>query len=695
MKFSYNWLKEYVPRISDAKKLVGDLDARAFEVEGIEQTGQDWVLDIAVLPNRAFDCFSHLGIAREIAAIQDVKFKEPEFKLKEDKKVKAEDLLSVEVKDKSLCPRYSGRVVLDVKVAESPEWLKEKLIACGLRPINNIVDITNFVLLESGQPLHAFDLDKIPGGRIIVRRAKKDEKINTLDEGKAERILSENTLVIADQKKPIAIAGIKGGRGPEIDEKTRRVAIEAANFDEKSIRKSSRAIGLRTDASARFENGVDLNLTVWALDRAAILMAELAGGKIAQGIVDVQAKERRPLNNGVSHVYIESLLGTEIKSSEVLNIFERLGLSSEVIKKKDGVFYEVIVPTRRNDLNTQEDLIEEIGRLHGYENIPSKMPESVILPAVKDNELIYTDEIRGILVGLGYSEACNYSFVGEREVQKYEFENLVEVQNPLSQDQKYMRPNMAAGLIRNLSENRKYFQGGALAMKSLRLFEVGKVFEVKGKEISERQKIAGLVYLPESQSKNETFYEAKGAVDVLAEKLGLDNAWEDSYLEKGLPQNWRKILNASRAAEIVVAEERVGWLGELNADLLRELEISGRPAVFEIDFEKLAVAITGDHKYEPASRFPANIRDLSVLVEPEQKIQEVINVIENSAGELLDDVDLFDIYDQVSDPSAELKSLSFRLVFQSHERNLSDGEINEIMEKVISAVEEKGWEVRK
>ncbi|PIV38491.1 MAG: phenylalanine--tRNA ligase subunit beta, partial [Candidatus Portnoybacteria bacterium CG02_land_8_20_14_3_00_45_8] len=237
MKFSYNWLKEYIPDIPDPKKTAGDLNMRIFEVEEVQPIGRDWALDIKVLPNRAFDCLSHLGIAREIAAIENIEFKMPKVSLREDKGFKIKDYLSVEVREPKLCPRYSARVVVDVKVGESPEWLKEKLEVCGLRSINNIVDITNYVMLECGQPLHAFDLDKLGEKKIIVRRAGEGEKINTLDEGKAQRILNENILVIADAQNPVAIAGIKGGRLPEISASTKKVALEAANFDPVNIRR--------------------------------------------------------------------------------------------------------------------------------------------------------------------------------------------------------------------------------------------------------------------------------------------------------------------------------------------------------------------------------------------------------------------------------------------------------------------------
>jgi len=703
MKFSYNWLSEYVQKIPPAKQLVDDLTMRAFEIESIEKKGSDWVLDVKILSNRAFDCFSYLGMAQEIAAISDTRFKEPIFKIKEEKSLKIKDLLSVEVKEPKLCPRYSARVIFDIKVGSSPKWLQERIEACGLRPINNIVDITNYVMLETGQPLHAFDLDKLNDGKIIIRRAKKGEKIITLDEGRAERILDENILVIADAKKPIAIAGIKGGKEPEIDNKTKRVALEAANFNPLSIRKSSRALGLRTDASWRFENGVNINLTIEALNRAAEIIRELAGGKIASGIIDVASAKKEPWTVGVKHSYIESLLGLNISSSQVLNIFSRLNLPARQIKKGKDIFYEVKVPARRADLLTSEDLIEEIGRLFGYENIPAKLPSGVLIPAVKNEELIYADNIRDILVGLGYSEVYNYSFIADTDEEIYRLQNLAEISNPLSNDQKYLRPNLATGLIKNLKDNLKYFLSGsgfAPESNALRFFEIGHVFfqngpaERGGKKFQELIKIGGIAYLKDLSKKDNAFFELKGLIDVLFNKLGLVDQWDDSHIQEGLPSNWKQILHLRKTAQIKSGDRLIGWVGELHPKIASELKLEGRPAIFELDFSAIAQLVSEEHEYQPPSKFPAITRDLAILVEQSIKTETVLNIIENAGGDLLIDVDLFDIYEG-EDLSAENKSLAFHLIFQSSERNLSDAEVNKLMEKIIKAVEDEGWEVRK
>ena len=694
MKFSYNWLKEYIPDIPDPKKTAGDLNMRIFEVEEVQPIGRDWALDIKVLPNRAFDCLSHLGIAREIAAIENIEFKMPKVSLREDKGFKIKDYLSVEVREPKLCPRYSARVVVDVKVGESPEWLKEKLEVCGLRSINNIVDITNYVMLECGQPLHAFDLDKLGEKKIIVRRAGEGEKINTLDEGKAQRILNENILVIADAQNPVAIAGIKGGRLPEISASTKKVALEAANFDPVNIRRSSKTLNLRTDASMRFENGLDCNLTIWSLDRAAALVAEIAGGQVAAGIIDISAVKRSASNTGVAHNYIESLLGKEIASSEVLNIFKRLGLEAKQLKKNKEVFYEIKVPTRRGDLLTSEDLIEEVGRLYGYENIPAKLPVGVLIPAFKNEELIYADDVRDILVGLGFSEVYNYSFVGENDRDFYNFQDLTEVLNPLSQEQKYLRPNLAAGLIKNLKENLRYFHSATSGFKKLKLFELGRIFYERKNVAIEDWKVGGLIYFGGERQNDTSFYEAKGTLEILCNKLGLVDVWGDDFIAEGLPANWQKILHSKKTAQLKVGQTMLGWVGEINPEILEELGIEGRPTIWELNFDKLAKLVSRERTYQEPSRYPAVTRDVAVLLGSNVKVEAVTNIIENTGGLLLADVDLFDIYEG-EDLADGQKSLAFHLIWQSLERNLSDAEVNDLMAKIVAALEEAGWEIRK
>jgi len=710
MKFSYNWLTEYLKKAPSPQKMAELLNMHAFEVESVQKLNNDFVLDIKVLPNRAHDCLSHLGIAKELSAISGIGFVLPKFKIKEDKSLKIRDLISVEVIAKDLCPRYSMMAITGVKVGSSPKWMQERLISCGLRPINNIVDITNYVMLETGQPLHAFDLDKIGGQKIIVRRAKKDEKIITLDEAKPERILNQDVLVIADEKKAIGIAGIKGGKETAITQQTKRVVVEAANFDPINIRRSSKALNLKTDASIRFENGIDPNLTEVALQRCLFLIKKLAGGQIISGLIDVYPKKIRPWKIYLDLSKVESLLGVKINQAQIITIFKKLGLQT---KKRRKGFLIVEVPTIRRDLLLQEDLIEEIARLYGYEKIPAKMPTGVLLAAGKDESLLYEDKIKDIMVGLGYSEVSGYSLISEQDQKIFNFKNLIGPENPLTQDQKYLRPTLIVGLIKNIKENLKYFD-------QVRIFEIGKVYQqelriknqesrIKNQEsrILERKMVAGALSSSQQlENSQQLFYELKGVIDLLLNKLGISDIWYDDYITADQTRicsadqtrictaDQTRIFHPFRRAEIKIGNDLIGWLGEINPEILTSLEIKVPVVVFEIDFETLVKLAQEEMIYQPPSRYPAVVRDLAVLVEPMTKVEEVLNVIETVGGKLVIDVDLFDIYEGEGIPENK-KNLAFHIIYQSNERTLTSTEVNRLQEKIIKALEEKGWEVRR
>ena len=688
MKYSYLWLKEYVPQIPEPKKLVELLTMRAFEVESCEKSGNDYVLDIKVLPNRAFDCLSHRGMAREIGAISNSKVKSQKSKVIENKNFKIKDFLEIEVQDKKLCSRYSARVVVDVKVCDSPKWMQERLIACGLRPINNVVDITNYVMLEYGQPMHAFDLEKILGGKIIVRRAEKGEKIGTLDNEKKE--LNENILIIADAKDPIAIAGIKGGEKAEIGEKTTKIVLESANFEPISTRKSAKNLNLRTDASIRFENGVDVNLATEALDIAAALIADLCNGKIVSGIVDELSTKPKEASTAVAHSHIESLLGVEIKQKDILDIFRRLDLPTKVIKKKGDVFYEVFVPSRRNDLNTPEDLIEEIGRLCGYENISAKMPVSVLIPSVKNEELINEEKAKNIMAGAGYSEVYNYSLISQDQKDVFGLQNVIGPRYPLSQDHKYLRPTLIVRLLGNIEDNAKYF-------KEARIFEIGKVFQVKGKNIEEKKMIAGAFY-KRGVKAEDLFREMKGVVDLFLKKMGVPDFKYYEIEKDGKIITRQPDIAAMfypKRAQVKIGDREIGFVGEVNKGCLGAnkafFDADIPSAAFELDFDTINELIEEEIAYQAPSKYPAIERDLSVVVPQETKVDDVLNVIDNASGPLAINIDLEDMpYDY-----GDGKSLTFRLVFQSWEKTLTDAEVNKIMEKIIGVVEGEGWEIRK
>lgn len=702
MKFSYNWLQSFFKKkLPQPEKLADLLTNHSFETKISAKQDNDCLLEIDVLPNRAHDCLGHLGVAREIAAVLKYPLEQVDFakKIKTDPKEKTTDFLKVEIKNTKLCPRYTGRVMLDVKIGPSPAWLQQRLKICGLRPINNIVDITNYVMLETGQPLHAFDFDKISshaGNKktIIVRSAKKGEQIITLDNEKYD--LAENVLVIADEEKPVCLAGIKGGKSPEIDRKTKRIILEAANFNFLVIRQASRQLKLQTDASFRFEHELDANLTSQTIDQAAYLIQELAQGKAAGGRADVYPKKTKPKKIKLTLKQINGLLGLKINSRRVKEILEWLGFGAET----DTTDFLVSVPTRRLDISIPEDLIEEIARLYGYQNIPSQLPAAILAPPQRNDELVYLNKIKDILAGLGFAETYNYSFISEKQIQtsRLQSEQLVEIANPLSQEQKYLRPNLILNLLKNIETNQKFFKPGSkkeflLPGKQVKLFEIGRIFQAMAgqKEPSEKTKLGAI--LAGQRNKNQPavfFYQLKGVLDSLFNKLRISDQWYDDEIAdptiSGLPDFSQPV----RRAEVKVGDDCLGWLAEIRQDFVGDLEA----AAFELDFSKLAELASEEGIYLAPSKYPAVVRDIALLVEPGAKVDDVIELIYRAGGPLIQDVDLFDMYEG-EEIGEGLKNLAFHIIYQSNERTLTDKEVNQLQEKIIKAAEEGGWEVRR
>ena len=665
MIFSYNWLKEYI-KLPKPEKLAELLTMHAFEVEEIKKAGKDYVLDIDVLPNRGSDCFSHIGIARECAAFTNSRLQIPKFKLKEDKNLKTRNSVAVEVKNKNDCSRYTARVIANVKVGPSPKWIQERLKVCGLRPINNIVDATNYVMLETGQPLHAFDLDKISNKKIIVRRAKNGEKIITLDNKRYN--LDKDILVIADVKNPLAVAGIKGGKKAEIDKKTKTIVLESANFDSRIVRKSSKKLGLKTDASWRFEHGIDPSLTETGINRAAEIIQNIAKGKITSGLVDFYPKKVLPKKIKLDYRYLTKLLGLKIERKDVKQILKRLGF--KIIKEEHPILI-VEIPTFRLDISLPEDLIEEIGRIYGFQRIPAAFPIVSLIPPKRNFEIFWEDITKNILKESGFTEVYNYSFIGEKEAEV--FKSAVEVENPMSVEQKYLRPSLIPNLLKNVIDNFRYFN-------EIKIFELGKIFP---KERLEKRMLAGLIT-------GDAFYQAKGVVDSLLKKLGISNIWYDEY--KPTPEQskifiWQK----ERCAEIKVDGQEIGFLGEISPGIFKKTKV----VIFDIDFEKLIKLCSEEHEYQPISQYPAAIRDLAVLVPLDVKVVDVLNKINVAGGALVRDVDLFDIYEGEGIVQGK-KNLAFHIIYQAEDRTLKSKEIDKIHQKIIKILEENPeWEVRK
>lgn len=677
MIFSYNWLKDYVQKLPKPQKLAELLAMHSFELEEVRRLGKNYILDIDVLSNRGHDCLCHWGMAREIAAITDKDLKSlKRKKLKKEKgKIQPIDL---RIKCPQLVPRYSAIVVEGVKVAPSPKWLKERVESVGLRSINNIVDLTNYVMLEVGQPLHAFDYDKIQGQVMILRESKKGEKLVTLDNTK--HILDNGILIIENKNKLIDLVGIMGGKLSETDLKTKNIILQAGNFDRQTIYKAAKKLNHRTEASNIYSQGIDHNLTISTLERAYFLLTKLGGGKIVQ-IIDIYPKKVLPKRVELDLDYLKSLLGMEIPKKEILKILK--SLEFKILKDtKNKLLVEI--PTFRLDISLPEDLIEEIGRIYGYQKIPAVFPVVSLIPSKKNFQIFWENIIKNILKELGLTEVYNYSFIGEKEADIFNCnkKELIELENPMSQEFKYLRPSLIPNLVKNAKNNFRYFD-------RIRIFELGKVFL---SENLEKRMLSGLI--ADKKSSGEEFYRLKGIIDSLFNKLGISDIWYD---EVGISPDSAKFLvwNLKKCAEIKIGNDKIGFLGEVSEKILEKLKIKEKIFLFDIDFEKIIKLCSEEHEYQPISQHPTAVRDLAVLVPRGVKVVDVLNKINTAGGPLVRDVDLFDIYEGEELPRGK-KNLAFHIIYQAEDRTLKSEEIDKIQQKIIKVLEENpGWEVRK
>ncbi|MBI5742880.1 MAG: phenylalanine--tRNA ligase subunit beta [Candidatus Niyogibacteria bacterium] len=684
MKISYNWLQSFFDKKLPAPaKLAELLTLHSFEVEGVEKNGRDHILECAILPNRAHDLLAHRGIARELSTILNLKLNTknqiPKLQIKDQK---TKPPFSVEVLDKKLCRRYIGLAVQGVKVGPSPKWLKERLESVSQKSINNIVDATNFVMLELGQPLHAFDADKLAGGKIVVRRAAGGEKMVTLDGVVAE--LDNEALVIADRDEALALAGIKGGKKAEIAAGTKNIIIEVANFEPANVRRTSRHVNIATDSSQRFAHGLHPELAMEAMTRVAQIILEVAGGKITGALVDIYNEKLKSPLIGVSYEQINSTLGVEVPPREVKRIL--LALGCELTEKKNGVL-QVLPPQLRLDLALEGDIIEEVGRVYGYEKIRAVPPANEALFAPRNEAVAIRARAQDLLRGAGFMEAVNYSFIGERDAQFMGMNNLAEVlrlNNPPRPELSILRPTLIPGLAANLRDNEK-------RAATLNFFETGDVFFG-----NDEHEALGLASLSDKAKGEEIFYLLKGHLVSLLEHLGIADAWFDDKLNADeVGRGALAYLHPYQTALVKIGTEKIGVIGVLHPEFARAEKLRGGAAVLELDLTKLTKLVAREREFTPISKYPATSRDLAIIVPDEARMTEVEDVIQNSGGELLFDVDLFDVYDG-EELGEGRRSLAFHLIFQSADKTLNDTEVDAIMKKIVSALEENAdWEVRK
>jgi len=650
---------------------------------------RDTAFEVNVTPNRP-DALSHLGIAREVHALTGVELKLPDGKVSEGGGA-ASSKASVKIEAPDRCPRYLARVIEGVKVGPSPQWMQARLRAAGVRPISNIVDVTNYVLLEYGHPLHAFDLDHVTGAQIVVRMANQGEKLTTLD-GK-ERELSTDDLVIADGDRAVALAGVMGGGNSEVSDKTTRILLESAYFNPGSIRRSSRRHGLHTEASHRFERGTDVDGAPLALDRAAKLIAELGGGQVLSGAIDVYPTKLPRRSATLRFLRLADVLGLVVPQEACSRILKALGFNV-TDEKRDQLTVEI--PMRRVDVEREEDLIEEVARIHGYDQVPSQVPRIASPKPVEPIARAAERRVRAALNAAGLSEVLNYSFVSTKELQLVDPEQKlgkpIALKNPLSAEQAVMRTSLLPGLLQNLARTLNH------QSEDVRFYELGRVYRphVDAKNASqpavEELRLAGLVFGHRSAPawsatrENVDFYDAKGAVEGVLQSLGISARFE--------PAREAGSLHPRASAAVLAGGQRLGTVGELHPRIAEALDLPAGIFVFDLSQEALATAAQLVPHYRGLPKFPSALRDLAVVVDEAVSHEKLESVARKAGGEIVAGVQLFDVYRGQNIPAGR-KSLAYAIRYQHPDRTPTDAEVNAAHERIVAALtQEAGAELR-
>ncbi len=643
----------------------------------------DTVFEFDLTPNRP-DCLSVIGIAREVAAIQKTTLRYPDFSL-EDRGNRIAALTSVTIEAPDHCPRYSARLVDAVRVKTSPFWLQDRLLSIGLRPINNIVDITNFVLMETGQPLHAFDFDRLAENRIVVRTARAGEKFVTLDQN--ERVLDAEMLMICDGQKPVAVGGVMGGLNSEIETGTSRVLIESAYFNPVSIRKTSKKLGLNTEASHRFERGVDPEGTVRALNRAARLMAELGGGTLVEGLIDEYPQPQKSVRISMSVQRTRRLLGIGLDAGNMKNLLESIEFEvDEVVPDDDDHRLEVTAPTFRVDISRPEDLMEEVARLAGYDNIPISYPAMPAEARPVARQIEVRRRLRQLMTGFGFSEVITYSFVHRQTPQRLGLAatdprcRQVEILNPLTEDQAVMRTSLIPGLLETMRYNL------TRQIKTLKIFEVGKIFIPAADQLLPREpEILAALWTGMAREASWhgpavacDYFDIKGVVEGLLAGLKIDGLRFTRIAADACDYT-----RAGYCAWIMAGDTRLGRVGEIHPRLCDRFELKQSAYIFELELDHLIPLIPTAVSFKPLPIFPAIYRDITIIVDQAVEAQLILETVENMGEALVESVHLFAVFE--GDPiAAGKKSVSFRLTYRSHEKTLVDEDVNQLHKSITA-----------
>ena len=648
-----------------------EVGADAIEALGLH----DVTFEYEITSNRV-DCFGVIGIAREAAATFGKEF-HPPVVTPTGNSENAADYIKVTVKDNDLCPRYCARVVKNIHIAPSPKWMQRRLAAAGIRPINNIVDITNYIMEEYGQPMHAYDYDQLAGHEIVVRRAEKGEKFVTLDD--QERTLDENVLVICDGEKSVGIAGIMGGENSMITDDVKTMLFEAACFDGTNIRLSSKRIGLRTDASAKFEKGLDPNNAEEAINRACQLIEELGAGEVVGGMADVYPVVKQPVRIPFEPDRINALLGTDISADQMLAYFKKIDLGY------DEATNEVIAPTFRQDLFRTADLAEEVARFYGYANIPTTLPSGEATTGKLPFDLRVRATAQDIAEFCGFSQGMMYSFESPKAFDKLlipadsKVRNAIRIMNPLGEDFSIMRTQSVNGMLTSLAFNYSHRN------KNVRLYELGNIYLPKALPLTE---------LPDERMQftlgmygDGDFFTMKGVVEEFLEKAGI--TCRKTYS----PESGKPFLHPGRQADIYCGETLVGYLGEVHPTVAATYGIGERAYLAVLDMPEIVALATYDRKYQGIAKFPAVTRDISMVVPKSILAGQIEEMIIRRGGQNLEGCELFDIYEGAQ-IKAGFKSMAYSITFRAKDRTLGESDITAAMKKIWNGLESMGIEIR-
>ena len=670
MKISVDWIQNYIDINLPVPRLVEVLDNIGLLIEDWEEKNGDIILDVETYANRP-DTLGHMGIARELAAALGLVFKEQRLSLTEADENIA-NLVDVQIWDEDLCPRYCGMIVKNIEVGPSPDWLVKKIEAMGLNPVNNVVDVTNYVLFSTAQPIHAFDLAKIVGKKIIIRRAKQGEKLLSLEAKDVD--LTPDMLVIADEEKPVALAGVVGGENTAVSSSTNNVFIESAYFDPVSVRKTSKLTGIQTDAAYRFERGADISFSPEAARMAASLLSQF-GGKVCRGIVDVYPKPRKVKTVMLRDHRVSALLGVEIDNGFIEKTLESLGFQME--RKQPGI-WQVKIPFFRIDIEREADLVEEVARFFGYEKIPVQLPPLRSLEPILDPKKEKINTLRQLLFHYGFDEVVNFSFMDPEKEKKFDSGlKPISIRNPISTKASVLRTTLLGGMLENVVWNTNRGAEG------VHIFEIGNVFSLD-KDVHKEQQMLSMVMTGhmgerhwKEKGKQASFFHLKGTCEALMDRLRYGTF---SFREGSQPH-----FQEGRSLDLYFKGEKIGWLGAMKRDVLDAFLLKEEVWAAEINLSLLFGKQAQAFQYSAVVKYPSVNRDVSFIGDSRVSFEEIKEVLEKLQLPFLEKFNLYDRFSGSSVPEGKV-SLSFRFIFRHPDRTLHADEVEALQEKIIASL---------